>query len=136
NITGTNSLFPGNYAQAGSGWHPARVARMLTGDFNADGRTDIAAVFNGGELTARASTGVIQDGQLFPDPGSVHLTIGLTVANYPRLFTMDVDGDGDSDLIAQKTNGELWAYRSSGNLSGSNSLFNTAPYLVGSSFTT
>ena len=129
-------LFPGAHATVGAGWHEGRVPRILTGDFNGDGRTDIAAVYNGGELRAWPSTGVIQTGQLFVGEGSVDLNIGLTVAAYPRLFTMDIDADGDSDLVAQNTEGKLLLHRSSGNLSGPDTLFDTAPIEVGSGWTT
>ena len=135
-VMGDNQLFPGAHVQVGAGWTTARVPRIVVGDFNGDGRTDIAAVYNGGELRAWASTGVMQEQQLFPGQGSVHMTIGLTVANYPRLFTMDIDGDRDSDLIAQNSAGKLMLYRSSGNVSAPETLFNTPPVEVGSGWTT
>jgi Trypsin/FG-GAP-like repeat len=130
------ALFPGAHAEVGRGWTTARVPRIVVGDFNGDGRTDIAAVYNGGELRAWPSTGVMQTDQMFLGQGSVHMTIGLTVAAYPRLFTMDIDGDGDSDLVGQNSAGKLMLFRSSGDLSAAETLFNTPPVEIGSGWTT
>jgi hypothetical protein len=133
-LSANNLLFPGGGPNVGVGWTNARVPRILTGDFNGDGRTDIAAQYVNGGIRAWNSTG--RDGALFVGQYATHDTLGLTVANYPRLLTMDVDGDQDSDVIAQDTAGALWLYRSSGDLSGVNTLWNTPRLHVGSGWTT
>lgn len=117
-------LLPGTQ-RVGSGWGNKRI---LTGDFNADGRTDIVAVSPEGGATVWESRG--GTGMLFVGSGSVHEGLNLTVSKFPRLFTMDIDGDRDSDLLAQQSDGSVWLWRSSGNVSGPDAVWNTAPLVV------
>jgi hypothetical protein len=119
----------------GTGWTTTNVQRILTGDFDADGRTDIAAQYADGSLRAWSSTGnLTADGKLFAGPRSLS-ALGLTVAAYPRLLTADVDGDGRSDLLAQAKDGKVYAYRSSGDLSADGKLFAAPRRHVGTGFT-
>ena len=92
----------------------ASVIRL--GDFTGDARSDVAAQFGNGELRAWRSTGdLTQDGLLAPGNG-VRIGTGWTTGNVQRAVVGDLTGDGRADLVAQFANGELRAWRSTGNL--------------------
>ena len=119
----------------GSGWTTANVQRILTGDFDGDGRTDIAAQYADGGVRAWSSTGNLSaDGKLFAGPRSLN-ALGLTVAAYPRLLTADVDGDGRYEILAQAKDGKVYAYPSSGDLSADGKLFAAPRRHVGTGWT-
>jgi Trypsin/FG-GAP-like repeat len=130
-MSADNRLFL-SAAKVGGGWAVSAVPRILTGDFNGDGRTDIASNTPDGAVRGFKSTGTIAENALFAGPSAGHPSLGLTVAGYPRLFTMDIDGDRDSDLVAQAGDGKMWLYRSSGDMSGTNTLWNTPRVHIGS----
>ena len=101
--------------QVGSGWSTTSYPRVFVGDFNGDGRGDIVNQNTAGALRAWASTGDLSaPGRLFVGTAVTTESLGLTVAAYPRLLTGDIDGDGRTDLIAQAANGQLQAFRSTG----------------------
>jgi Trypsin/FG-GAP-like repeat len=127
-----NRLFP-TTRLVGTGFSTSGVPRLLAADFNGDGLTDIAGGRADGSLTVWASTGNLSADRLLLGPNTEQ-ALPLTSAAYPRLFASDVDGDGRADVVAQSTDGSLWAYRSLGDLSDKNRLF--APrVLVGSGWT-
>ncbi|WP_328462915.1 VCBS repeat-containing protein [Actinoplanes sp. NBC_00393] len=130
---GNSKLIYGAYQVVGGrAWNTTNTPRIITGDFNGDGKTDIMANYATGELRAWASTGNIAADKLFTVSGSVGT--GFTVAAYPRIVTGDFNGDGKTDIIGQAANGELHAYASTGTIAD-NKLF--ASYkVVGSRWTT
>lgn len=126
-------LFDGRVL-VGSGWTTA-YPRIITGDFNGDGRTDIANQNTAGDLRIWSSSGNLsRDGVLFPGATVATADLNLTVANYPRLLTGDVDGDGRTDIVAQPVNGALEAFRSTGEFGGDR-LFLKPARIVGSGWT-
>ena len=135
-MTADDRLFSGSGASVGRGWSPANVVRILTGDFTGEGRTDIAAVYADGKLRAWPSTGTFADSALFVGQGSLHSNLGLTTAAYPRLFTMDADGDGRADLVGQAADGALRMWRATGDLSGPDTAFTGPGARVGTGWTT
>ncbi|GAA0795097.1 FG-GAP-like repeat-containing protein [Spirilliplanes yamanashiensis] len=132
----TAALFPGPSRKVGSGWTTAAVVRILTGDFDGDGRTDIGANYADGNLRVWSSTGDLSaDGRMFAAERSVK-QLGLTLDAYPRVTTGDVDGDGRADVLGQAKDGKLHLWRSTGDLSADGTLFPAAKVDVGSGWTT
>ena len=70
----------------GVGWTTARIPRIIAGDFNGDGRTDLIGQAPNGDLRAWASSGVIADSQLFVTSASGLVGTGWTLSSYPRIF--------------------------------------------------
>jgi len=70
-----------------------RVLRLAAGDWNGDGRADVAWVTEGGELTVRWSTA---DGE----PRVERRTVDELRAGCVLLEACDCDGDGACDLLA------------------------------------
>ncbi len=90
--------------------HVRRVADVQAGDFNGNGRLDLAvAVFgyNRGEVLWLENLGDLQfrPHQLLNAPGTIHVQIA------------DFDGDGDLDIaaIVSQDEEELWAFENLGN---------------------
>ncbi|BCJ59060.1 fusidic acid esterase FusH [Micromonospora endophytica] len=108
-------------SDVGTGFTTAEVPRILTGDFNGDGRTDLIAQFADGSLKAYPSSGDVSvSGRLFPTTGSAKVVgSGWRTSSIPRILPADVDGDGITDLVAQLADGQLRAYVSTGDLTGS-----------------
>jgi trypsin/VCBS repeat protein len=109
--------------QVGGGWTAGSIPRILTGDFDGDGRGDIAAARSDGRLSVWYSTGDLSGIGLLFRPAGADITPGWTVAAYPRLLTGDVDADGRTDIIADSTAGALSAWRSSGDISATGKMF-------------
>jgi hypothetical protein len=93
-------------------WCTHANARLYTGDFNRDGRTDLLCFTRtlGDMFTAIAS------GSGFPFSGTTFYTPGLVSAGPDRfcdepgsvLSIFDVEGDGASDLVCRQSNGLTW----------------------------
>jgi hypothetical protein len=136
--TGTmadNKLFTGSGHLVGGGWTTTNIPRILTGDFNGDGKTDLIGQAANGDLRAWAATGTIADNQLFTTAASGIVGRGFTVADFPRIITGDFNGDGKTDLIGQAANGQLRAWAATGDVA-ENKLFTGAGQLVGGGWTT
>jgi hypothetical protein len=117
----------GTRRKVGGGWTQAAVPRILTGDFNGDGRTDIIANHSTGQMRGWAGSGDLSaDNKLFPGP-SVLVGTGFSTTSMDELATADVDGDGRTDLIARNTvDHRIRTYWSSGDLSADAKLFSVS----------
>ncbi|WP_158273773.1 FG-GAP-like repeat-containing protein [Micromonospora sp. RP3T] len=130
-IPGT--LFPTPFPTVGAGWTAAEKPRVIVGDFNGDGKSDLMAQWADGDLMVWPSTGdpsrLFSPGRLVGSP--------WTTTQYPRIFPGDFNGDGKTDLIGQTTTGDLWLWPSTGDLSADNRLFTSSTRrLVGGGWTT
>jgi hypothetical protein len=127
-------LFAGTPRIVATGWTTTAVPRILTGDLNGDGRTDLLAQAANGELRALVSTGDLSaDAKLFATPRLVGTN--WTVSSYPRIFVGDLTGDGRDDIVNQNTAGELHAWASTGDVSADGKLFAGSRRLVGTGWT-
>jgi hypothetical protein len=95
----------GNSYQGSAGWYQsgafnmANVAgRMVGGDFNGDGKGDVAMVYdNGGGLNIYR---FLSTGSSFTANTTVVATSGYDLTNVgSRVCAGDVDGDGNDDLV-------------------------------------
>ncbi|GAB1644518.1 FG-GAP repeat domain-containing protein [Krasilnikovia sp. MM14-A1259] len=108
----------------GGGWTGRNVPKLITGDFNGDGKTDIMRQSENGQIDVWASTGDLSaDNKLFVQSRVVGG--GWTEKSIPRIITGDFNGDGKTDIVGQDTDGALRAWASTGDLSGDNKLFPT-----------
>ncbi|MDF2144054.1 fibronectin type III domain-containing protein [Knoellia sp. p5-6-4] len=97
----------GAYNRIGTGWQV--FDRILsTGDFSGDGKSDVLARRPNGELWLYSGNG----GGGWAAAGRRISTGWQTVDRI--LSTGDFSGDGKSDIIARRLNGELWLYRGNG----------------------
>ncbi|MEU4165134.1 FG-GAP-like repeat-containing protein [Actinoplanes sp. NPDC026670] len=128
-------LFTGAARIVGTGFSTTAFPRLLTGDFNGDGRTDLLGQNAAGQLKAWGSTGNLNGGVLFPGSGVVVGT-GFTTTSIPRILTADFTGDGRTDIIGQDSTGQLRAWASSGDLSADARLLPGPVRIVGSGWTT
>jgi hypothetical protein len=137
NVTGV--LFPTRRV-VGAGFTTAAYPSMVTGDFNGDGRTDLAArLSNRIQLRVWLSTGVVSaDNLLFPAGPSATLDLLAadpdTTSTIGDVIPTDVNGDGRTDVIGRNADGKLYAWASTGVVTGGR-LFNQR-VLVGSGFST
>ncbi|CAM5530902.1 FG-GAP-like repeat-containing protein [Streptomyces rimosus] len=87
------------------------VSDVLTSaDFNGDGRTDVAAVMNDGNLHAfyAKPDGTLQYGrELWTHDG--------TWGGYQQLIGGDFNGDGQGDIIARRDDGQMFLYTGTAN---------------------
>ncbi|MFE2425842.1 FG-GAP-like repeat-containing protein [Streptomyces sp. NPDC059373] len=85
-----------------------------TGDFNADGNTDVAGIDATGTLWWWAGNG---NGGL---SAARQLAAGTSFASYTRSFTGDVNADGHTDLVALDSSGAAhwWPGDGAGHISG------------------
>jgi hypothetical protein len=121
-LSADGRLFGGG-ALVGTGWGSGGVPRIVRGDFNGDGRTDIAAQYTNGDLRAWASTGDLSaDTRLFTGNG-VLVGTGWNAPGVERILTADFTGDGRTDIAAQYANGDLRVFNSTGDLSADGRLF-------------
>ncbi|MEU8664414.1 FG-GAP-like repeat-containing protein [Actinoplanes philippinensis] len=134
-MSADNKLFTGAARIVGTGFSAASFPRLLTGDFNGDGRTDLLAQNASGQLKVWGSTGNLNGGVLFPGSGVV-VGSGYTATAFPRILTGDFTGDGRTDIIGQDSTGLLKALGSSGDLSADNKLFPGPARTVGGGWTT
>ncbi|MGY0004724.1 FG-GAP-like repeat-containing protein [Micromonospora sp. I033] len=131
-------LFAGAARTVGAGFTTTAVPRLLPGDFNGDGRTDLIAQYADGTMKGYPSSGDLSaDNRLFPATDQAKVVgTGWRSSSFPRILPADVDGDGITDLVGQLADGRLRAYRSTGALAGSGLTF-PGPYpYVGTSWTT
>jgi hypothetical protein len=134
-MSADSKLFPGAARIVGTGFSTTAFPRLLTGDFNGDGRTDLLAQNASGQLKVWGSTGNLNGGVLFPGSGVV-VGSGYTATAFPRILTGDFTGDGRTDIIGQDSTGLLKAAASSGDLSADNKLFPGPVRTVGGGWTT
>ncbi|MFL4496999.1 FG-GAP-like repeat-containing protein [Streptomyces sp. VTCC 41912] len=83
---------------------------ITSADFNGDGRTDVAAVMNDGNLHAfyAKPDGTLQYGrELWTHDG--------TWKGYQQIIGGDFNGDGQGDIIARRDDGQLFLYASTPN---------------------
>jgi hypothetical protein len=99
--------FSGSGVKIGAGW--GIFAKVLSpGDFTGDGRSDLLAVKANGELFLYRGNGVGG----FAGSG---VRIGAGWGIFAKVLSPgDFTGDGRSDLLAVKANGELFLYRGNG----------------------
>jgi hypothetical protein len=131
-LSGYGRLFAGG-ALVGQGWGSANVERIITGDFNGDGKTDIGAQYAAtGDLRVWASTGDFSaDGRLFAGPTQI-VGVGWGSANVERILTGDFTGDGKDDIGAQyAASGDLRVWASTGDLTAYARLFAGPTQIVG-----
>ncbi|MFI2650579.1 FG-GAP-like repeat-containing protein [Micromonospora fulviviridis] len=131
-------LFAGPARTVGTGFTTTAVPRILSGDFNGDGRTDLIAQYPDGTMKAYPSSGDLSaDNRIFPPTDQAKVVgTGWRSSSFPRILPADVDGDGTTDLVGQLADGRLRAYRSSGDLTGSALTFSPPYPYVGTSWTT
>ncbi|MEC3981036.1 C40 family peptidase [Amycolatopsis sp. H20-H5] len=98
----------------GWGWDSGKAPRVLKGDFNGDGKEDLIANSANGTLKAFPSSGVFKNNELFGYGAEVGWD--WTTASTPRIIVGDFNGDGKDDLIAQRADGSLRAFTSSGSM--------------------
>ncbi|MET8464312.1 FG-GAP-like repeat-containing protein [Micromonospora zamorensis] len=118
-------LFGGRSAIVGTAFTSGSIPRLIPGDFDGDGRTDLIGQLLDGTLRVWISTGDLSaDARLF---GGVTLDVGtgFTTTAVPRILTGDFNGDGRTDLIAQYADGSMKGYPSNGNISLGSRLFPT-----------
>ncbi|WP_433389254.1 FG-GAP-like repeat-containing protein [Micromonospora sp. KLBMP9576] len=122
-------MFAGLTVNVGTGFTTTAVPRILTGDFNGDGRTDLIAQYADGTMKGYPSSGILsRDQALFPATADAKVVgTGWRSSSMPRVLPADIDGDGTTDLVAQLADGRLRAYRSSGAMTGDGLLF-PGPY--------
>ncbi|MDF2094028.1 fibronectin type III domain-containing protein [Knoellia sp. 3-2P3] len=108
-------LFKGNgtgglsgYSRINSGWQ--YLDQILSpGDFNGDGRSDIIARKSTGELYLFTGNGTGG----FTNPSYRRIGTGWQI--FDRILSPgDFNGDGRADLIARRTNGDLYLYPGNG----------------------
>jgi hypothetical protein len=99
--------FTGSAVKIGSGW--ASFVKLLSpGDFTGDGKADLLAVRSNGDLVLYRGNGLGG----FTGSG---VKIGSGWASFDRLFSPgDFTGDRRSDLLAVRSNGDLYLYRGNG----------------------
>ncbi|NYH44474.1 hypothetical protein HNR22_004201 [Micromonospora jinlongensis] len=134
-LSGTVYPEPTAAPYVGSGWLAATRPRVLVGDFNGDGRSDLIGGVADGTLTAWASTGDLSANYKLFAGASAVVGNGFTISAIPQLLPGDFDGDGRTDLLAQLADGTLRVWASTGDLSADGRLFSGAPRDVGSGFT-
>jgi hypothetical protein len=116
-LSADGRLFSSPRRTVGSGWTVASKPRIVSGDFNGDGRTDIVSQNTNGELRAWPSSGDLSaDGRLFSG-GGVLVGTGFRETQVETIITADVDGDGTSDVIGRYADGRLRTWKSTGDLS-------------------
>ena len=99
--------FAGSGVRIGVGWG-GFVKLFSPGDFTGDGRSDLLAVKSNGELDLYRGNGLGR----FMGSG---VKIGVGWGGFAKLFSPgDFTGDGRSDVLAVKSNGELYLYRGNG----------------------
>ena len=99
--------FAGSGARIGAGWG-GFVKLFSPRDLTGDGRSDVLAVKGNGQLFLYRGSGRGR----FAGSGA---RIGVGWGGFDRLFSpRDFTGDGRSDVLAVKGNGELYLYRGSG----------------------
>ncbi|MEU6072168.1 FG-GAP-like repeat-containing protein [Micromonospora sp. NPDC047074] len=129
-------LFAGATRDVGTGFTTTEVPRILTGDFNGDGRTDLIAQHADGTMKGYRSSGDLSmDMRLFPATFVAKVVgTGWQSSSIPRALPADIDGDGTTDLVAQLDDGRLRAFRSSGALTGDEPLFSGPFPFVGTNW--
>ncbi len=106
----TVNTYATNYTRA-QGWFSFWNQRYV-GDFDADGRDDIAFHETNGNINILSSTGSGWN-PLAPRPTPLTAANGWFI--YPeQRFSGDFDGDGLTDILAQTTSGTLQYFRNSG----------------------
>ncbi|MFJ4872156.1 FG-GAP repeat domain-containing protein [Streptomyces sp. NPDC088757] len=94
--------------KVGGGWQAYnQIAGQ--GDLTGDGKADIVAKDTSGVLWLYKGTGN------YKAPFAARVKVGAGWNIYDRLLSVgDLDSDGKADLIARKTNGELYRYSGTG----------------------
>ncbi|MEW2376831.1 FG-GAP-like repeat-containing protein [Micromonospora sp. NPDC047812] len=116
-------LFAGASAIVGTAFTSGSIPRLIPGDFNGDGRTDLLGQLLDGTLRVWTSTGDLSaDARMFAG-ATRNVGTGFTTTAVPRILTGDFNGDGMTDLIAQYADGTMKGYPSSGDLSADLMLF-------------
>ncbi|GLY01207.1 FG-GAP-like repeat-containing protein [Actinoplanes sp. NBRC 101535] len=130
-----SALFTGAGTVVGAGWTTTNIERVVTGDFNGDGKADVIGQDSTGQLRAWAGTGDLSaDSRLLVGAATIVGT-GWTTTNIQRIITGDFNGDGKTDIIGQSSTGQLRAWASTGDLSGDSKLFVGAAAIVGTGWT-
>ncbi|MEJ3744859.1 VCBS repeat-containing protein [Actinomycetes bacterium KLBMP 9797] len=135
-LTQDQLLAPGSGVRIGTGWTAGNVQRILVGDFTGDGKDDIVGQFADGELRAWRSTGDLTQDQLLSPGNGVRIGTGWTTSNVQRILVGDFTGDGKSDLAGQFADGELRAWRSTGDLTQDQLLAPGSGVRIGTGWTT
>jgi hypothetical protein len=113
-LTGDFRLLPQS-VNAGNGWVPTTVARVIIADVNGDGRDDLGANYVNGDLRIWLASGVWEDARLF-GPATALAQTAWTVANVPRLLIADINGDHRDDLGAVLSDGAITVSLSTGDV--------------------
>lgn len=134
-VSANHRLFAGASAWVGGGWTSSAIARIIPGDYDGDGRTDLIAQYTAGDLRLWLSTGDLSSNYKLFAGATAIVGTGWTTSAVPRILPGDFNGDGRTDLIAQMADGDLRAWPSNGDASADHKLFAGGYRLVGGGWT-
>ncbi|MFI1995287.1 FG-GAP-like repeat-containing protein [Actinoplanes sp. NPDC020271] len=100
--------FTSGYSAIGSGWNNYTI--VVTGDFNRDGNVDLLGRNTAGELYLYRGNGT----NAWQNGGSPD-KMGVGFNSYNMIVAGDFNRDGNTDIVARNSAGELYLYRGNGN---------------------
>ncbi|MFE4469969.1 GH25 family lysozyme [Leifsonia sp. NPDC056824] len=126
------STFSGGIRIGSGGW--TAFTKIVAGDFNGDGVTDILASTSDGTMYFYAGIRQTPSSTAWVSPGVVVGSGWNAIKSI--VSTGDANGDGKADLVALKPDGTLWLYAGTGNTGVSGASGLASPAVVGSGWNT